>query len=84
MRIKCNAEDKPLYKALLYMSMASLAAQSLIANAGDTGFLPGMGRSSGEENGHPLQYSCLANPMDRGTWRGYSPWDCKSWRQLSN
>ena len=38
-------------------------------NAGDLGFIPGSGRSPGEENGNALQYSCLENPMDRGTWR---------------
>ena len=37
------------------------------ANAGDIGSIPGWGRSSGGENGNPLQYSCLENPMDRGT-----------------
>ena len=31
----------------------------------------------GEGNGNPLQYSCLENLMDRGTWSGYSPWGCK-------
>ena len=36
------------------------------ANAGDTGSIPGSGRSPGEGNGNPLQYSCLGNPMDRG------------------
>ena len=36
------------------------------ANAGDAGWMPGWRRSSGEGNGHPLQYSCLGNPMDRG------------------
>ena len=30
--------------------------------------IPGLGRSPGKENGHPLQYSCLENPMDRGAW----------------
>ena len=34
----------------------------------DTGSIPGSGRSSGEGNGNPLQYSCLENPMDRGAW----------------
>ena len=43
------------------------------ANAGDAGLIPGSGRSPGEENGNPLQYSCLGNSMDRGSW-GYSPW----------
>ena len=37
-------------------------------NAGDLGSIPGLGRSPGEGNGNPLQYSCLKNPMDRGTW----------------
>ena len=35
-------------------------------NAGDPGSIPGLGRSPGEGNGNPLQYSCLENPMDRG------------------
>ena len=37
-------------------------------NAGDLGSIPGSGRSSGEGNGNPLQYSCLENPMDREAW----------------
>ena len=37
-------------------------------NAGDLGSIPGSGRSPGEGNGNPLQYSCLENPMDRGAW----------------
>ena len=39
------------------------------ANAGNLGSIPGSGRSLGEENGNPLQYSCLENSMDRGAWR---------------
>ena len=35
-------------------------------NAGDRGLIPGLGRSPGEGNGNPLQYSCLRNPMKRG------------------
>ena len=38
----------------------------IITNLKDLGSVPGLGRSSGEENGIPLQYSCLRNPMDRG------------------
>ena len=38
-------------------------------NAGDLGSVPGLGRSPGEENGYPLQYSCLENSMDRGAWQ---------------
>ena len=37
-------------------------------NAGDPGSIPGSGRSPGEGNGNPLQYSCLENPMDGGAW----------------
>ena len=39
------------------------------ANEGDTGSIPGSGRSPGGENGNPLQYSYLGNPMDRGAWQ---------------
>ena len=38
-------------------------------NAGDVDSIPASGRSSGEENGNSLQYSCLGNPMDRGAWQ---------------
>ena len=37
-------------------------------HAGDVGSIPVLGRSPGVRNGHPLQYSCLGNPMDRGAW----------------
>ena len=46
--------------------------KNLPAKAGDTGdvgLIPGLGRSSGEGNYNPLQYSCLRNPMDRGAWQ---------------
>ena len=39
------------------------------ATTGDMGLIPGSGRSFGEGNDNPLQYSCLQNPMDRGAWR---------------
>ena len=38
------------------------------SNAGDPGSIPGPGRSPGEGNGNPLQYSCLENPMDGEAW----------------
>ena len=40
-----------------------------LADAGEAGSIPGSGRSPGEGNGNPLQYSCLANPRDREAWR---------------
>ena len=46
----------------------SLVVKNLLANARDADSIPGSGRSPGEGNGNPLQYSCLENPMDRGTW----------------
>ena len=39
------------------------------ANAGDAGLISGWGRSPGEGNDNPLQYSCLENPMERGAWK---------------
>ena len=68
--------------SLYFMSFgASLVAQvgkNLPANAGDPGSVPGLGRSPGEGDDNPLQYSCLGNPMDRGTcWATeYSPCGC--------
>ena len=42
--------------------------KNLPTNAGDVGTIPELGRSPGEGNGSPLQYSCLQNPTDRGAW----------------
>ena len=46
-------------------------------NAGDAGPIPRLGRSPGEGNGNLLQYSCLENLIDRGTWWATSPWGRK-------
>ena len=43
-------------------------------NAGDLGSIPGLGRSPGEGNGYPLQYSCLENPHGQRSLAGYGPW----------
>ena len=51
-------------------------------NAGDLGSIPGSGRSSGEGNGNPLQYS-HQNPHGQRSQASYSPLDPKSWTQLS-
>ena len=53
-------------------------------NAGDLGSIPGLGRSPGEGNGNPLQYSCLENPMDRGAWRATVHGVANSWTRLSD
>ena len=59
-----------------------LVAKNPSANAGGVGLIPGSGRSPGEGNGNPLQYSCLENPMDRGAWRATVPGVAKSQTQL--
>jgi len=46
----------------------SIEVKASAWNAGDLGSTPGSGRSSGEGNGNPLQYSCLENPMEGGAW----------------
>ena len=47
--------------------------------AGDPGLIPGLGRSRGEGNGNPLQYSCLENPMDGGAWQATVHGVTKNW-----
>ena len=53
-------------------------------SAGDLGSIPGLGRSPGEGNGNPLQYSCLENPMDRGAWWATAHGVAKSQTRLSD
>ena len=52
-------------------------------DARDEGSIPGSGRSPGEGNGNPLQYSCLGNSMDRGAWQATVHRVAKSWTRLS-
>ena len=58
--------------------------KNLPANAGDTVSIPELGRSPGEGNGNPLQYSCLENPMDRGVWWAAVHGIAKNWTQFSD
>ena len=61
--------------------------KNLPANAGDAreaGLIPGLGRSSGEGNGNPLQYSCLGSSMDRRAWWAAVPGVAKSQIRLSS
>ena len=53
-------------------------------SAGDQGSIPRSGRSPGEGNGNPLQYSCLESSMDRGAWRATVHEVTKSWTRLSD
>ena len=54
-----------------------------VCNAGHPGLIPGLGRSPGERNGYPLQYSCLVNSMDRGSWWTIVQGVTKIWTRLS-
>ena len=68
----------------------AVVVKNLPASAGDMrdmDSIPGLGRSPGEGNGNPLQYSYLENPMDRGSWQATVHGVTKSWtrlKQLSN
>ena len=52
----------------LWLSQRWLSGKKSICIAGDSGSIPGSGKSPGRGNGNPLQYSCRENPMDRGDW----------------
>ena len=57
-----------LIRALVIGFRAHPDGKAPVCNAGDLDLIPGSGRSPGEGNGNPLQYSCLENPMDREAW----------------
>ena len=73
-------EDKRVFKGFPSGSDSKASA----CNAEDPGMIPGWGRSPGEGNGNPLQYSCLENPMDREDWQATIHGVAKSWIQLSH
>ena len=62
------------YSLGIFSFPGSLDGKVSAYNVGDLGSIPGSGRSPGEGNGNPLQYSCLENSMDRGA---YSLWGCR-------
>ena len=61
---------KHLFDKLPCWLKESVSCKESACNAGDLGSIPRLGRSPGEGNGNPLQYSCLGNPMDRGAGQG--------------
>ena len=68
-----------------WASQVALAVKNLLVNAGgagDTGSIPGSGRSPGGWHNNPLPYSCLENPMDRRTWQVTVHGVTKSWTRL--
>ena len=67
----CNTLDGPQDNYAKYKKLVvpcGLEGKESGCNAGDSGSVPGLGRSPGEGNGYQLQYSCLENSMDRGAW----------------
>ena len=69
-----------IYFLMLIMGFpGGSVVKNLPGNSGDVGMIPELGRSPGEENGNRLQYSCMRNPMDRGTWWATVHGFAKSW-----
>ena len=73
-----------LCEELWKVSARWLSGKESACHARDVGLIPGSGRSSGEGNSNPLQYSCLGNPIDRGAWGATVPWVAKSGTWLIN
>ena len=69
--VKKKKEKKKTKKQGVFIVGLSwwFSSKESVFKAGDVDSVPGLGRSPGEGNGNPLQYSCLGNPTDRGAWR---------------
>ena len=80
--LRLVAKIKPLMQAQVFPGGSEVKASA--SNARDLGSIPGSGRSPGEGNGNPLQYSCLENPMDRRAWWATVHRVAKSQTQLSD
>ena len=69
MKQKVAVENVVLVRTSLPMGFpGGLDGKASACNVGDPGSIPGLGRSPGEGNGNPLQYSCLENPVHGGAW----------------
>ena len=77
-KLACISEDR------WYSKFDSAHSKGSACNVGDPGSIPGSGRSPGNGNDNPLQYSCLENYLDRGAWRVAVHGVTKSWIQLSD
>ena len=75
---QCLAQSHHICMYVFVISGGSDGKESA-CNVGDSGLIPSLGRSPGEGNGNPLQYSCLDNPTDRGAWRAVVRGVAKSW-----
>ena len=80
--LKCNHYSHTLYLNALQIIQGfpgGSDGKESACNTGDLGSIPELGRSPGEGNGNPLQYSCLENPMDGGAWQNSVPGVTNSW-----
>jgi len=75
---------KTVWKFLKILKIELPYGKVSTCNAGELGSIPGSGRSPGEGNGNPLQYSCLGNSTERGDWQAIIHGVAKSWTRLSN
>ena len=86
---KGNAKECSNYRTIALISRASgfpggSDGKAAACNVGDLGLIPGLGRTPGERNGTPLQYSCLENSMDGGAWQATVHGVAKNRTWLSN
>ena len=72
------------YLPLIYGFPHGSNSKEYICNTRDLGSIPGSGKSPGEGNGNPFQYSCLENSMDREAWQATVPGITKNWTWLSD
>ena len=79
---RCHGATKPMTTTTEGFPGGSTDKESAY-NARNMGLIPGLGRSSGEGNGNPLQHACLGNPTDRGTWKATVHRVAKSQTRLS-
>ena len=82
--LECAGFSSCSFQALDQCFPGSSDGRESAYNAGDPGSIPGLGRSPGEGNGNPLQYSCLENSMDRRSWWATVCWIAKSQTQLND
>ena len=82
--LKCNREGYSYSEMPWWICPGNSGSKESACNAEDPDSTPGSGRSLGEGNGHPLQYSCLKNPMDRGVWRAIVHGVANSQTQLND
>ena len=83
---KCTQQngDRNKMSSRTHKFPGSSVGKESACSAGDPDLVPGSGRSPGEGNGNPLQYSCLEKSHGQRSLAGYSPWGCKSQAQLSD